>query len=320
MDRLDELTVLAAILDTGSLSAAARRLRRSAPAVTRALAALEARIGTRLIERTTRRLTPTEAGRRVGADARRALAAYAQAVQQPDDASPQGLLRLTAPLIFGRRHVTPVVASFLAAFPAMQAELVLADRNLDLFEDQLDLALRIGPFDDPGLVRHRVGEVRRLLVASPAYLAAHPAPRVPADLAHHAVVHVVSRPLPPEWRFRDGRRELVVRLTPRLSVNEIEAALVAVRAGHGIARVMSYQVADELAAGTLVRLLRSHEPPALPVSLVTAGTATPPSRVRAFLTHALPVLAGLPVVQPDNPQTYTLPSPNLHQHPTAPLP
>jgi DNA-binding transcriptional LysR family regulator len=122
---------------------------------------------------------------------------------------------------------------------------------------------------------------------------------MPSDLARHAVVHVISRPLPPEWRFRDGRRELVVRLTPRLTVNEIETALVAVRAGHGITRVLSYQVAEELAAGTLVRLLRRFEPSALPVSLVTAGCAAPPTRVRAFLECALPAITRLPVIQPE---------------------
>src|SRR6185437_1590735 len=147
MDRLDELSVFVAILDAGSLAGAARRLRRSPPSVTRALSALEARLGARLIERSTRRLTPTETGRRLGADARRALAAYADALRQSAQAAPRGLLRITAPLIFGRRHVTPVIASFLDAYPAMQAELVLADRYLDLLEEGLDVALRIGPVE-----------------------------------------------------------------------------------------------------------------------------------------------------------------------------
>ena len=296
MDRLDELTVFVAILDAGSLTVAARRLRRSAPAVTRALAALEARLGARLIDRTTRRLTPTETGRRLAADARRALTAYGDALRPSADAAPHGMLRITAPLIFGRRHVTPVVASFLAAYPAMQAELVLADRNLDLLEEELDVALRIDPPADTLPWAHRVGEVRRVVVASPAYLLAHGEPAAPADLARHAVVHVVSRPTPPEWRFRIGGRERVVRLAPRLTVNEIEAALVAVRAGHGITRVLSYQVAEELAAGTLLWLLRAYEPPALPVSLVTAS-AEPPPRVRAFLQHAIPALSALTVVR-----------------------
>jgi len=302
MDRLDELAVFVAILDAGSLVVAARRLHRSAPAVTRALAALEARLGARLIERTTRRLTPTETGRRLGADARRALAAYRDALRPSADAAPQGMLRITAPLIFGRRHVTPVVASFLAAYPAMQADLLLADRNLDLLEEGLDVALRIGPPGENLPAPHRVGEVRRVVVASPAYLLARGEPGAPAALARHAVVHVVGRPTPPEWRFRSGGRERVVRLTPRLTVNEIEAALVAVRAGHGITRVLSYQVAEDLTSGTLVRLLREYEPRALPVSLVTASSEPPP-RVRAFLEHALPALSALPVLRSEDERT-----------------
>ncbi len=296
MDRLDELSVFVAILDAGSLAGAARRLRRSPPSVTRALAGLEARLGARLIERTTRRLTPTETGKSFGADARRALAAYDDALRQGAQAAPRGLLRVTAPLIFGRRHVTPVVASFLHAYPAMQAELTLADHYLDLLEEGLDLAVRIGPPAQALPPPYRIGAVRRVVVGSPAYVAAHGEPRVPADLARHAVVHVVGRPVPSEWRFRAGRRERVVRLAPRLTVNEIEAALVAVRAGHGITRVLSYQVAEEFAARTLVRLLRPYEPPALPVGLVTAA-ADPPARVRAFLDHAVPLLSRLSVVQ-----------------------
>jgi DNA-binding transcriptional LysR family regulator len=298
MDRLDELSVFVAILDAGSLAGAARRLRRSPPSVTRALGSLEARLGAHLIERTTRRLTPTERGKAFGADARQALAAYAAALRQGTEAAPRGLLRVTAPLIFGRRHVTPVIASFLDAYPAMQAELTLADYYLDLLEEGLDLAVRIGPPAQALPPPHRIGAVRRVIVASPAYVAAHGEPRVPGDLARHAVVHVVGRPVPSEWRFRAGRRERVVRLTPRLTVNEIEAALVAVRAGHGITRVLSYQVAEEVAAGTLVRLLRHYEPPPLPVGLVTAA-ADPPARVRAFLEHAAPLLARLPVLQPE---------------------
>lgn len=296
MDRLDELSIFVAILDAGSLTGAARRLRRSPPAVTRALADLEARLGARLIERTTRRLTLTETGRRFAEDARRTLAVY-DATMRPDvEAAPRGLLRITAPLIFGRRHVTPVVTGFLDAYPDMQAELSLSDRYVDMFEEEIDVALRIGPAVETLPAPRRVGEVRRIVVASPDYLATHGEPRAPAELASHDVVHVVGRPAPAEWRFRAGKQERVVRLTPRLTVNEIEAALVAVRAGHGVTRVLSYQVADELAAGTLVRLLRDYEPPPLPVGLV-AASSEPPSRVRAFLAHAIPPLSALAVVQ-----------------------
>ncbi|HWB51719.1 MAG TPA: LysR family transcriptional regulator [Stellaceae bacterium] len=285
-----------AILDTGSLTAAARRLLRSPPAITRALAALEKRLGARLIERTTRRLIPTATGQHLGAEARHVLAAYGELVHRAVDAAPRGLLRITAPLIFGRRHVTPVVASFLEAFPEMQAELTLADRYLDLTEESLDAALRIGPPVETLPASRRLGEVRRIVVASPGYLAARGEPRTPEALMQHAVVHVIGRPLPSEWRFRAGRRERVVRLAPRLTVNEIEAALVAVRTGHGITRVLSYQVAEELEAGTLVRLLRDYEPPPLPVSLVAASDM-PTAGVRAFLAHAIPLLSALPVVQ-----------------------
>jgi DNA-binding transcriptional LysR family regulator len=298
MDRLDELAVFVAILDAGSLNGAARQLRRSPPSITRALAGLEGRLGTRLIERTTRRLIPTESGRRFSADARRALAAYAEAIQPAAESVPRGLLRITAPLIFGRRHVTPVVASFLGAYPAIQAELSLADRYLDLLEEGFDVALRIGPPVETLPTPHRIGEVRRIVVASRDYLARHGEPRTPAELTRQAVVHVVGSPTAAEWRFRAGRHERVVRLSPRLTVNEIEAALVAVRAGHGITRVLSYQVAEEIAAGTLVRLLRDYEPPPLPVTLV-AASSDPPARVRAFLQHAISLLSALPVVQAD---------------------
>lgn len=300
MDRLDELTVFAAVLDAGSLTGAAGRLRRSAPAITRALAALEARLGVRLIERTTRRLIVTEAGRRFAHDARQILAAYAAAMQQTDVGEPHGLLRVTAPLIFGRRYVTPLVAGFLQAHPAIQADLLLSDRNLDLIDEQVDVALRIGPIFEGGLTAIRVGEVRRVVVASPDYVATHGEPRRPGELSRHGVLFVATRPIPREWRFREAGRDRIVRLTPQLTVNEIESALVAARAGHGITRVLSYQVADELADGTLRRLLTGFEPPPLPVSLVTAAGGPTPARAGAFLAHAEQSLRTLSVIQPDH--------------------
>jgi DNA-binding transcriptional LysR family regulator len=166
MDRLDELTVLVAVLEAGSLAAASRRLRRSPPSITRALAALEDRVGARLVERTTRRLAATEAGRTLAGQARAVLAGYADAVRDANEAPLRGTLRVTAPVVFGRRHVTPVAIAFLDAHPAVAVDLVLADRNLDLVEEKLDAAVRIGPLADSSLVARRVGEVRRVLVAS----------------------------------------------------------------------------------------------------------------------------------------------------------
>lgn len=298
MDRLDELTVLVAVLECGSLAAASRRLRRSPPSVTRALAALEDRVGARLVERTTRRLTATDAGRTLAGQARTVLSGYADAVRDAHAAPLRGTVRVTAPVVFGRRHVTPLVAAFLDAHPDVAVDLLLADRNLDLIEDGLDAAVRIGPLADSSLVARRVGEVRRVLVASPGYVAARGAPGVPGDLARHDAVFSSSRPVPVEWRFHDGVRHQVVRLAPRLTVNDVEAALVAARMGRGIAMALSYQVADDLAAGALVRLLPGHEPPALPVQLVVPGSRHMAPRVRAFLDHAAQHLGTLEVIRP----------------------
>jgi len=301
MDRLDELMVLVAVLETGSLAAASRRLRRSPPSITRALAALEDRVGTRLVERTTRRLSATDAGRALAGQARAVLADYAEAVRDASEVVLRGTVRVTAPVVFGRRHVTPLVTGFLGAHPGVTIELVLADRNLDLIEEGLDAAVRIGPLADSTLVARRVGEVRRMLVASPGYLATHDAPRTPGDLVLHDAIFSSGRPVPFEWRFRDGARMRVVRLAPRLLVNDVEAALVAARMGRGIAMALSYQVADDLAAGLLVRLLPGYEPPPLPVQLVVPGGRHMALRVRAFLDHAAGHLGTLEPIRPSRP-------------------
>lgn len=298
MDRLDELTVLVAVLEAGSLAAASRRLRRSPPSVTRALAALEDRVGARLVERTTRRLTATEAGRTLAGQARAVLAGYADAVRDANEATLRGTVRVTAPVVFGRRHVLPLAIAFMDAHPAVAVDLVLADRNLDLIEEGLDAAVRIGALADSGLVARRVGEVRRVLVASPDYLAARGTPGTLNDLARHDAIFTSGRPVPVEWRFKEGARGRVVRLAPRLLVNEVEAALVGARMGRGIAMALSYQVADDLAAGVLVRLLPWHEPPPLPVQLVVPGGRHMAPRVRAFLDHAAQHLRMLEVMRP----------------------
>jgi DNA-binding transcriptional LysR family regulator len=303
MDRLDELAVFVAVLEAGGLAAAGRKLRRSPAAVTRSLAGLEARMGARLIERTTRRLAPTEAGRRLADHARRVLADYAAAVSpEAADGQLRGRLTVTAPLVFGRRHVTPVVTSFLARHPGLGVDLVLNDRNLDLIEGQLDLAVRIGPLADSSLLVRRVGEVRRLVVAAPDYLARRGVPTRPAELSGHQVVLILTRPELEDWRFRrpDGREE-VVRLAPRLTISDIDAGLAAVRDGHGVTRALSYQVADDIAAGRLVRLLPEFEPAPLPVQLVAPTARLMPAKVRAFLDHAAGELGRLQVLQADVP-------------------
>ncbi|PKU21814.1 LysR family transcriptional regulator [Telmatospirillum siberiense] len=296
MDRLDELEVLIAIIDEGSLIGAARRLRRSPPAVTRTLAMLEDRVGERLVERTTRKLSATERGFRLAERARTMLTEYEAMMTEGGFGPLCGLLRVTAPVQFGRRHVAPLVSSFLDAFPDMQVELVLNDRNLDLIEEGLDVAVRIGHLDDSTLLVRRVGEVRRVLVASPDYLARHGAPQTPEDLSRHATIFGTLRSGSLEWRFEVGGRTTVVRLRPRLLVNEIEAQLIAARAGRGIARLLSYQVADDVATGSLVRLLPAFEPPPWPVQLVVRGGRHMAPKIRAFLDHAGDALRKLPVI------------------------
>lgn len=298
MDRLDELEIFIAILDSGSLAGAGRKLRRSPPAVTRALSALESRLGTRLVERTTRQLAPTEAGKRLAEQARRLLMDYDAAVREDAAAPLRGLLRVTAPAVFGRRHVTPVVNSYLDRYPAMQVELVLNDRNLDLIEEGLDVAVRIGPLPDAGMVARRVGEVRRMLVASPDYLARRGSPKSLAELARHDVIFSSGVAKAPEWRFRQGGRDRLVRLTPRLTVNEIEAVLLAVKAGRGLARVLSYQVAEDLASGALLRLWPELEPAPLPVHVVVSSARHMAPKLRAFVDHAVAALGRLAVIQP----------------------
>ncbi|GIL39702.1 LysR family transcriptional regulator [Roseiterribacter gracilis] len=300
MDRLDELAIFLSILDSGSFAAAARKLHKSPPAVTRALAGLEERLGVRLVERTTRRLAPTEAGRTLAERVRPLLATYDEAMDVAGDGGGvRGLLRVTAPLVFGRRHVTPIIANFLQAQPLVRIDFVLSDRWLDMVEEKIDVAVRIGALADSSLVARKVGEVRRVLVASPAYLAAHGTPRTPDELPTHELVTTSSNPLASEWRFGGGRkRELLIRVVPRLMVNEIDAMLIAVRAGRGIGRALSYQVANEIAAGTLVRVLPDFEPPPLAVQLVVPSARHLPTRTRAFLDDAAKSLRALDVIKP----------------------
>lgn len=299
MDRLDELAIFVAILDSGSLARAGRELRRSRPAITRALASLEERVGARLIARTTRQLTPTDAGRELAVAARRMLADYEASMRGAAGAPLRGLLRVTAPLAFGRRHVTPLVTEFLDAHPEIQVELVLADRNLDMIEEGLDAAIRIGPLPDSRLMVRKVGEVRRLLVASPAYLERRGLPARPADLARHDTIASVAAGQGLVWRFGGRGRGSSVTIAPRLIVNEIESVLIAARAGRGLARPLSYQAADDLASGALVRVLRAFEPAPLPVQLVVPSGRHLAPKVRGFLDHAAQYFQQLAVIRPE---------------------
>lgn len=296
MDRIDELRLLLAILDGGSLAEAGRRLRLSPPAVTRAVAGLEERLGLRLFDRTTRRLTPTEAGRRLADHARRLVADYGEAMAEAagEAGAPRGRLRIAAPLVFGRRHVAPVVTGFLAAQPEVTAELILSDRSVDLVEEGIDVAIRVGGLAETALVARRIGTLGRVLAASPAYLARRGIPAAPDDLARHDTVLFSALGALPEWRFAG---DIIVRIAPRFTVTQAEAAVAAAVDGQGIVRALSYQVAEELADGRLLRLLQAFEPPPAPVHLVFPTARLMAPRLRAFLDFAAPRLAGLAVLR-----------------------
>jgi DNA-binding transcriptional LysR family regulator len=291
MDRADSLAVFAEVVEHGSFAEAARRLGRSPAAVTRAIAELETRLNVRLLNRTTRAVSLTEAGQRLLAGAKRVLADLDEIERAAAGAgtAPRGELRLTAPILFGRLHLEPLVLEFLERFPDVSVALALIDRPVDLVEEGLDVALRIGALPESSAITTRVGAMPRVLVASPDYLTSHGTPQVPADVAAHAVV-AFSGMFGERWTFRDGAGETSVAIKPRLSVNTAEAAVDAARAGFGLTRVLGYQAADDIGRGSLVRLLKDYEIDPLPIHLLYPGGRYPPPKLRAFLDFVTPRL------------------------------
>ena len=292
MDKLRAMQTFVRIVDSGSLRAAAESLDSSPPAVVRMLAALEQALGVRLLHRTTRRLALSEEGRDYLAHCRQVLAAIEQAEAELSARrqQPSGRLALTAPVQFGRLHVGPVLNGFLAAHPAMHAELLLLDRVVDLLEEGLDLAIRIGELPDSSLIAVPLGHTPRIVCASPAYLATHGRPDTPDELAGHHGVHFSGLGQGPEWTLSRGRQTVKRTLPCVLSTNQVDTALAAAEAGLGLVRVLGYQAAEALAAGRLVRVLQDAEPPPRPVQLLHPAGRRPSSRLRAFMDWGVPVL------------------------------
>jgi DNA-binding transcriptional LysR family regulator len=292
MDRLEAMAILLAAIDAGSLSAAARRLGLPLATVSRRVAELEAHLGARLLTRSSRRLTLTDAGRSYAAAAKRILEDVGEAERAAagEYRAPKGELMVTAPIVFGRLHVLPVVMDFLAAYPEIDVRLVQADRVIDLQENHVDLAVRIADLPDSSLIATRVGSIRRVVCASPGYFAAHGAPQRPADLAAHDCITFEGPIAPDIWAFASGETAATIPIRPRLTVNTAEAAVDAAVAGLGVTRVLSYQVAEALRADTLALALQEFEPPPSPVSLVYAGQGLLPQKLRAFLDFAAPRL------------------------------
>jgi DNA-binding transcriptional LysR family regulator len=286
------MRLLLAAVEAGSLSGAARRLKMPLPTVSRKVAELEAHLGTRLLVRSTRRLTPTDAGRSYIDACRRILdeVADAERAVAGEFSQPKGELVVTAPVGFGRIHVLPVVIAFLKAYPDIDLHLALSDRVVSLLEDHVDLAVRIGELPDSALIATRVGEVRRITCASPAYLSRRGTPRTPADLAAHDCIGFEGLSASASWTFPKGRGTQSVGIRSRLVVNSAEAAIEAAAAGIGVTRVLSYQAAAALRASKLREILAGHAPPPIPVNLVHASGRRVPAKLRAFLEFAAPRL------------------------------
>lgn len=293
MDRFRELETFLAVAEAGAFNAAARRLRQSPPAITRLVTGLEARLGVQLFTRTTRRVALTEAGLRLREDAQRILAELeeAETAAAGARAEPRGRLSLTAPLLFGQRFMAPILRAWLDAHPAMTASALFVDRNVNLLDEGLDLALRIGELPDSSLAARRVGAVRRVVVAAPAYLARHGWPQTPAELAAHRLVYASSVDERPVWIFSRGGKRQALRIAPRLSLNTLAAALAAAEEGWGITRALSYQLDEALAEGRLVELLAEAEDAVLPVHLLHAEGRRPAAKIRSFIDFAAARLA-----------------------------
>lgn len=293
MDRLHAMSLLLAAVEGGSLSAAARRLKTPLPTVSRKVAALEAHLGTRLLVRSTRRLAPTDAGRAYLDACRRILddVAEAERAASGEFSAPKGELIVTAPVGFGRLHVLPVAIAFLKAYPDIDLQLALSDRVVSLTDDPIDLAVRIGELPDSALLATRVGEVRRIVCAAPAYLAQRGVPRTPDDLAAHDCISFEGLASGAAWTFPKGKGSQSVGIRSRLVVNSAEAAIEAAAAGIGITRVLSYQAAAALHAGKLREVLADSAPAPAPVHLLHASGRRPPAKLRAFLDFCAPRLA-----------------------------
>ena len=292
MDRFDAIRTLLAAIDGGSLSAAARNLRMPLPTVSRKVSELEAHIGTQLLVRTSRKLLLTDAGTAFVAATRVVMERLEEAERAASGEYrvPRGDLLVTASIMFGKLHVTPIVLDFLAAYPEVNLRVVLADHVIDLVENHVDAAIRIGRLPDSGLVALRVGDIHWVTCASPDYLARRGVPTTPAELAAHDCIAFEGLQPAREWPFRSGDAAEAFTIRPRLSLNTAESLIEAAVAGLGIIRLTSYQAANALREKRLVAVLRDAIPAPIPVHLVHASQALVPLKLRAFLDFARPRL------------------------------
>ena len=298
MDQLHLIHVFVAVLDTNGFAGAARKLNISPPAVTRAINELESHLGVRLLTRTTRVVRVTEAGARYGEDCRRILAELAEADQSASGAhgSPQGRLTLTAPVLFGGKFVTPIVTEYLQRYPEVSAACWFLDRLVNMMDEGIDVAVRIGDLPDSSMQAIRVGTIRRVICAAPSYLQQYGIPQSLDDLSKHLIVSATPVTPTSEWRMLDGGAPRVVKVHARMTTTTNDSAIVAVVSGFGLTRLLSYQVADQLRDGKLKTVLTEFEPVALPVHLLHREGRHASPKARAFLDLAIDRLRADPAL------------------------
>ncbi len=298
MDRLHLITVFVAVVDTSGFAGAARKLGISPPAVTRAINELESHLGVRLLTRSTRVVRVTEDGARYADDCRRILAELAEA----DDAvsgkhgSPHGRLTLTAPALFGAKFVTPIVTEYLSRYPQVSASCWFLDRVVNMLDEGVDVAVRIGELPDSSMQAVSVGRVRRVICAAPTYLEKHGVPQTPDALSAHCIVSASAVTPTAEWRLMENGEPRIVKLQARMTTTSNDSAVAAVVSGFGLTRLLSYQVADQLRDGQLKTILTDYEPAPLPVHLVHREGRHASQKARAFLDLALERLRANPAL------------------------
>ena len=292
MDRLESMSILLQAVEAGSFSEAGRRLGIPLATVSRKISELEAHLNTSLLTRSAKGLVPTPAGRSFIVAAKAILEQLNEAERAAggEYTAPRGDLVVTAPVVFGRRHVLPVVLDFLAAYPEVDVGLMLSDRFVHLLDDHVDVAVRIGDLPDSALTASRIGAVRRVVCASPSYFNERGRPAEPDDLRHHVAISFEGVAALGAWCFVQSGVERVVTMRSRLGVNTVEAAIDGAVAGMGLARVLSYQVVDQVRQETLILALQAFEPPPLPVQLVYNHQPRLPLKLRAFINFTAPRL------------------------------
>lgn len=285
MDRIDAMQAFVAVADLRGFAPAARKLGLSPSGVTRLIAALEDRLGARLLQRTTRSVTLTDVGARYLERIRAILADVeeAEGSVEGERTRPSGRLTVSAPVGFGRLHVSPVMSAWLKRYPEVSGELRLSDRMVNLVEDGVDLAIRIGHLADSSLVARQVGEMRRIVVASSGYLKARGEPKTPNAVASHATIQFGATAVLPDWRFVEAGRDVRVACTPRLLTNSADAAIQYAEQGGGLTRVLAYQAADAIKAGRLKIVLAKFEQPPLPIHIVYPTSRLLSAKVRSFI-------------------------------------